>query len=316
MSNTFRKVAVAKAAAALVLFGVQFAAPAEAVDCYPPGSCTGGSTTEYQAVDVVETPPNTAAALQCTGSTCVPVEVRRTVSDTGVTLTIGTGVTVQIVPVASGGTRLQVSSDGTLVIPSGGGVTITLSGLTPGTWADVYLNSDRIFLGRARVGSDGKVNATFPLPASVPVGQHTAQVISTDFAGRVVTAALGIVVKGTVPATASRFVINNATPAAAGKVAPGSRVQLRAGLFSVGNGTRAGYAATSKLGRCTTKVVVKTSSGKTLLPSTCMSYAKADGKAAYTWRVPTTYKGKARAVFTFKETGRAAVTYSRAFSIG
>lgn len=316
MNPWFRIRAAFVSAIAVACFGLQFASPVRAVDCYPPGSCSTEPTTTYETVQPVDLSVGTAAAVQCIGTTCTPVEVKKTVTSSGVTLTLGSGVVLQLKSLSGGGTPTQVGDDGTLVIPATGGFTITLSGLTPGSFVDVYFNSDRIFIGKAKVGADGKVNATLPIPSNVPTGNHTAQILATDYTGRTVSVALGIVVSGAVPTGASRFVINNAVPAATATVFRGAKVQLRAGLFGVAAGKRATVATTSKLATCSTKVTVKTSGGKTLLAPTCMVYSKKDGKAEYTWTVGKAYKGRAKAIFTFKETGRAASSLIRTFIIG
>ena len=144
---------------AVAFSGVLFAAlvnttaPAEAVDCYPPGSCNTTQTQTYSAVPGTDIAVASATAALCAGGVCVPVTVTKTVSAGELTLSISNGSTVRIKPISTGGTPTQVSADGTMIIPASGGVTITLTGLQPGSWVDVYLNSDRIFLGKAKVGA-------------------------------------------------------------------------------------------------------------------------------------------------------------------
>lgn len=301
---------------AVAFSGVLFAAlvsataPAEAVDCYPPGSCNTTQTQTYSAVPGTDIAVASATAALCAGGVCVPVTVTKTVSAGELTLSISNGSTVRIKPISTGGTPTQVSADGTMIIPASGGVTITLTGLQPGSWVDVYLNSDRIFLGKAKVGADGTVQATLPLPAGVSTGEHTAQVIGTAPGGKVISAAVGLII-----ARPARIGFLSARPLGSEKVAAGSAVNLKAGLVSVANRQRIDGPASAKLKNCSTTVTVKNMDGKVLLASTCMTYAvKGAGKANYTWQVPASVSGKVRATFTYKD-GKALSVRVRTFTI-
>lgn len=52
-------------------------------------------------------------------------------------------------------------------------VTITATGLLPGSRVDVYAYSTPTFLGSGTVGSDGTARFTVTLPASLPLGTHS-----------------------------------------------------------------------------------------------------------------------------------------------
>lgn len=315
MHASFRSMLSAFAVSSLIFCLLQAVAPASAVDCYPPGSCDANPTSTYERIAVSELALSAASASQCAGGVCMPMAVQKTITDTGITLSTSGGVTVRLQAVAGGGQATQVAADGTLVVSASGGVKITLTGLQPGTWVDVYLNSNRIFIGKVRVGADGTVNATLPLPAAASAGDHTAQVLATDSAGRAVSVALGLLVRGSVRTGAARFVFRDAMPFGSTKVRPGARQWLRAGLLDIASASKLSVSAASKLAKCSASVRVVTGEGKQLLPTTCMTFSRKDGKAEFGWTVPTAYRGWVTAVFTFKEPGRAATTLRRTFAI-
>jgi len=59
----------------------------------------------------------------------------------------------------------------------GGTITVTGSGLQPGTYS-VVLHSDPVVLGSATVGAGGALSFTATVPSSVPAGAHTVQLVS------------------------------------------------------------------------------------------------------------------------------------------
>ena len=292
-------------------------APAAAVDCYPPGSCDNSQAQTYTQVPAASTSFGNATAKFCSGNSCTDAAVTKTSTSSELTISVSGGPTVRIKPVSTGGTPAQVSSDGTLVIPATGGVNVVLSGLQPGSFVDVYLNTERFFLGKAKVRADGTVQATLPLPAGVTPGLHTAQVIGTTTGGRVVSANVGLLVKSValLPGI-SRLVFTSARPLPTWTPAAGTKVTLKAGLINVVNGNKVNGPASATLKKCSATVSVKDASGKTLLSGACMTFAvNGEGKANYDWVIPANVKGKVKATFTFRETGRVASVINRTFTV-
>lgn len=302
--------------AAAVAASLLVAAPSTAVDCYPPGSCDASSAA-YQQVLSQELALGTASALSCTATGCVSIPVTTTVTSTAVVLSIA-GATINLTPLTGAGTAAQVSANGELILRTNGGVAITLTGLKPGTWVDVYLNSTRVFLGKLKVGADGSVQGTLPLPAGVVAGPHTLQLAATTKAGQIISGAIGVLVAPTtLPATASRYQIVASVPGKSTvQVRRGTTYKFSATLANSLTGARMTGAQAMKLAKCTATVSVVSSTGRTLLKPRCMTYSRISGKTYYSWRVPSnSYVGKARATFKFVQSGRKAAVRTQSFLI-
>lgn len=289
--------------------------PASGIDCYPPGSCEAGSV-DYNVVKA-ELALGEGSTQVCEGAACTLVPAQRVVSATAVEFSVA-GAVIRIAPLTAGGAPRQISASGDLVITSTAGVTVTLSGLKPGTWVDVYINSDRVLLGKVLVGASGSVSATLPLPAGIALGAHTVQVAGTSASGKVVSAALGVLVTPVaLAAGAPRLVIVSARPGAAGFASArvGAVTRLKAGFAFALTGGRVGAASAAKLAPCSTVATVTTAAGKVLADRVCLVYSPATGKAYYDWAVPSGYVGKASVKFVFTEAGRKAAVRTQAFTI-
>jgi hypothetical protein len=80
-------------------------------------------------------------------------------------------------------------------LESGGKAKVSGEGFEPGTYANVFLFSTPVFLGKLLVDSDGKFTGSLPVPDIGP-GEHTLQVWGTSEGGGVRTANLGVVILG------------------------------------------------------------------------------------------------------------------------
>ena len=89
---------------------------------------------------------------------------------------------------------IQVPSKLKVYLIRGVNATTDGDGFMPGTIANVYLYSTRIFLGKALVRPDGTFAATFPVSAKTTLGHHVMQVEGTSYDGKFRTAAVGLTV--------------------------------------------------------------------------------------------------------------------------
>lgn len=300
---------------ALATLSSSFATSSSAVDCYPPGSCVV-DTPAYDLA-VAELGVGTAAAQTCDDSGCTSVPVTKTTETKAILLTIG-DATLRITPLTGAGTPRQVTASGDLVITTAAGVKITLSGLQPGSWVDIYLNSNRILLGKMQVAADGTVNSTVPLPAGTSAGVHTLQIAATTMDGTIVSAALGMYVAPLkLSATAARYQFVAGKPGTVGSksVRRGKAFPITATLADALTGVRVSAAKAKSLGRCTATATVKSAAGKTLLKAACMTYNAKSGKPYVNWVVSPNYLGKAKVTFTFTESGRKASIRTQTFTI-
>jgi hypothetical protein len=268
-------------------------------------------------VAVAELGAGTVTAETCDDSGCARVPVTKTTTATAILLAIG-DATFKIAPLTGTGAARQVSASGDLVITTAAGVKITLSGLKPGTWVDIYLNSDHVLLGKVQVGADGTVNAILPLPTGTTTGVHTLQVAGTTTDGTIVSAALGVFVAPLkLSATGARYQIISGKPGAIGSmsVRRGKGFPITATLADALTGQRLTVAKAKALGKCTMTATVKSAAGKTLLKTVCMTYHVKSGKPYVNWVVSPAYLGKAKVTFTFAESGRKASVRTQVFTI-
>lgn len=290
--------------------------PVSAVDCYPPGSCIV-DTPVYADVPAIELNVGEANAQSCDVDGCRALVVTKSVNAASVRLAVE-GVILTIAPLNTGGTARQVSASGDLVVTNSAGVKVTLKGLEPGSWVDIYINSTRTLIGKVQVGADGTVNATVPLPDGVATGSHTLQLAATNAAGTVISASLGVfVTPAKLSATAARYQVSSAKPGAVGSksVKAGSVTQLSAGLSNALTGARLTTTQAKQLASCSATVTVKTTGGKVLLKTACLRFDTKTGRPALNWVVSSTYMGKAKVTFTFTEKGRNPSVRTQLFSI-
>jgi hypothetical protein len=150
-----------------------------------------------------------------------------TVTTSGPTMTVDDGtVRLQIAAQNSDGSSRELSAGGYLRLVSQGRVSVSGSGLVPGSQADVWAFSTPTLLGVVTVGADGTFAATFDLPAGLAVGQHTLQVNGIRADGASYSAATGVVVEAAPVAAVS-------TPAATGALASTGAGSSDLGLLSL-----------------------------------------------------------------------------------
>ena len=82
--------------------------------------------------------------------------------------------------------------DGTLSLPPGGRVNLGVSGLTPGSTSTAWLFSDPVRLGSLTVGSDGSLSGGVDVPAGVPAGRHTLQLVLERADGTPLALSIGV----------------------------------------------------------------------------------------------------------------------------
>ncbi|GAA2337067.1 MBG domain-containing protein [Dactylosporangium salmoneum] len=119
----------------------------------------------------------------------------------------GSGFTAAVAALSASRVRQPLDADGKLVVDRKHEVLVSMTGFAANTRADVWLFSDPVLIGRVTAGADGSVDATLPVPASLPVGEHTLQVNGLTADGQQRSLAVGLVLVD-VPATP--------TPAASG----------------------------------------------------------------------------------------------------
>lgn len=305
------RLTIALVVLSIAVFG--WIAPAKAVDCYPPGSCESAPTSSYRSIPGSSLTVGSISAAYCVGKTCSPTTAVRTVASGEIKIGVPGGSAVRIRPVSADGRPVQVGADGTLSIPVGGGVSIALSGMMPGTYVDVFINSNRVFLGRVLVAPDGTATATLPMPKSVGVGFHTAQVVATVKSGKVLNSALGVLVNSPkLLKSKPRYVIYDAVPRRGGRVELLTSVNLSVRMVDLRDGVLLKGAKATSLPKCTVRVSVTAANGRVLLPSSCMRNGGSGGtSASLSWTVPTGYQGKATVVFEARESGRPSYRLSR-----
>jgi hypothetical protein len=95
---------------------------------------------------------------------------------------------------------------GRIIFNTGKEGVATGRGFEPGTDAEVWLFSKRIFLGLARVKADGTFERTFTVPVGVELGEHAIQAEGTDRQGKPRAVNAGVIVEGSIPATGANAV--------------------------------------------------------------------------------------------------------------
>ncbi|MEV6926313.1 MBG domain-containing protein [Dactylosporangium sp. NPDC051485] len=131
------------------------------------------------------------AALSMVGGTTSAI-TRAPDQGGGLKLT-GSGFTAAVAALSASRVRQPLDADGRLVVDRKHEVLVAMTGFAANTRADVWLFSDPVLVGRVTAGADGSVNATLPVPASLPVGEHTLQVNGLTADGRQRSLAVGLV---------------------------------------------------------------------------------------------------------------------------
>lgn len=93
----------------------------------------------------------------------------------GVTLT-GDGFTALVAAVGAGSARQPLDADGRLVVNRRHQVHVSMTGFAADARTDVWLFSDPVLIGQVTSDAHGAVEATLPVPATLPAGQHALQV--------------------------------------------------------------------------------------------------------------------------------------------
>jgi len=130
----------------------------------------------------------------------VPAEPNRT--DTQMSV-VEQGALVEAGTRSPDQTQIPLDSQGALRVVAAGTVEVTGSGMTG--WVDVFAFSEPIYLGRLMVSGDGSFTGSLPVPAGLPDGRHTLQMVGTAVNGREVSAALPMVKSSVTAPTRERM---------------------------------------------------------------------------------------------------------------
>ena len=301
--------------AVFILSAFTAVVPAQAIDCYPPGSCDGKPTADYKSVPSLNVQIGSVKAENCRGRKCSDSKASLRTRDGELVIEVSRRAFATIVPVSPAGQPMSVGSS--FAIPEEGGVRIILSGLKPGTYADVYVNESPEFLGKVLVAGDGTATTTLPLDDDVDRGLRTLQIIGTTSSGDILSVGTGtIVYNQQLPNSKPRYLIYDAKPDKGERVKSRRNIDLSVKLVDVKEGELVVGSVANSLPACTVKVAVTDERGRTLLAQTCMSSTNAGRDSAkFTWSVPSGLSGKANIVFTAQETGRTDDRLTREISL-
>jgi LPXTG-motif cell wall-anchored protein len=117
----------------------------------------------------------------------------------------GDGFTMSLAGTDATGQPTKVGANGRLFVDESGNVQVAGSGVQPGSQVDLWVMSDPVYLGTVTVNAQGNFSANRPLPAGVPVGDHTVQAngVTSDGAARSLNIGIEVVESATLPATGS-----------------------------------------------------------------------------------------------------------------
>ncbi|MGU3408790.1 tyrosine-protein phosphatase [Microbacterium sp. M1A1_1b] len=138
--------------------------------------------------------------------------------------------------------RPVVTLSGSSSVPAGSSVTISSSGLTPGSVYGIVLHSDPVTVGHVTAAADGSVTATVTVPAGLAAGTHV--LFLADPTGAAVT----VPVSFTVTAPGATTSTTAATVTAAGRASTASGPAVATGGAVVTAPTSAPWLALGGLG--------------------------------------------------------------------
>ena len=237
---------------AAVLAVGALAVPAEGVDCYPPGSCDTQPTSDYKSVPSLSVEVGKVKAETCRGRKCSDAKVSSRVDGGVLAIEASRRAMIGVRPVSPVGMPLQVGSDKLLTIPAYGGVAVTVSGMKSGSYADMYVNSSREFLGRVMVAANGTASATFGLGGAVDPDLHTLQVISTTSGGDILSVGVGVIVyNAALSASKPRYLFTKVSPGGGDRLKAKRGVDFSVELVDVKDGVLVSGHVAASLPACT-----------------------------------------------------------------
>lgn len=132
-------------------------------------------------------------------------------------LVSGTGYALSLGATDASGTSQQMTGDGALRVPTGGGLRVGGSGFAPEGYVDVFLDPpttgrlayaiarllprSSFSLGRVSVDADGAMSGSITLPANAPAGPRVLQIVGRTSDDRALVLSVGIEVASSEPRT-------------------------------------------------------------------------------------------------------------------
>jgi hypothetical protein len=139
------------------------------------------------------------------------------IQDVSLRITLPQGVQLSLSSILTDGKPAAIADDGALIVVQGTTVQVAGSGFTPNSVVDVWIYSTPTHLGTVTTDAQGAFTATFPIPATIPAGDHTIKVDGKTATGQLSTVSVGVRV---LPATAEDSV-EHAKPAPTATTAAG-----------------------------------------------------------------------------------------------
>ncbi|MGI9137182.1 MAG: hypothetical protein ACR2JS_09040, partial [Candidatus Nanopelagicales bacterium] len=138
---------------------------------------------------ISEVAPGEVAAVVDGSERNAVIEV---INDYQVRVTVPNRVIVNLASILTDGKPAKVASDGALLVVQGTSVDISGSGYMPNSLVDLWIYSTPTHLGTVTADAQGEFSANFPIPASVPAGDHTVKIDGKDNAGKLTTVSVGV----------------------------------------------------------------------------------------------------------------------------
>ncbi len=138
---------------------------------------------------IVEVAPGEVAAVVDGNEQNAIIEV---INDYQVRVTVPNRVIVNLSSILTDGKPAKVASDGALLVVQGTSVDISGSGYMPNSLVDLWIYSTPTHLGTVTADAQGDFSANFPIPVSIPAGDHTVKIDGKDFKGELTTVSVGV----------------------------------------------------------------------------------------------------------------------------
>ncbi|MGI5245928.1 MBG domain-containing protein [Dactylosporangium sp. CA-139066] len=122
-----------------------------------------------------------------------PDNVTRAPAATGGLTFTGNGFTASVAAIGADRTRQPLDAEGRLVLDRKRRVLVSMTGFAANAQTDVWLFSDPVLVGHVTADANGAVEASLPVPAALPVGEHTLQVNGLTADGRQRSLSVGLV---------------------------------------------------------------------------------------------------------------------------
>lgn len=103
-------------------------------------------------------------------------------------------ITARISAVSREGGRAPLDTDGRVRLMSGDSIEVDVTGFGASSSVEVRLYSDPLLLGRSSVGVDGKLAASYEVPAKVEDGRHTVVLLGQSDTDEEITFSLAVMV--------------------------------------------------------------------------------------------------------------------------